>query len=86
MTARVPVRQAGYFDSGRVSDYYVPAILWGRMASCGRVVLGLPISMQMPTRPSTTRPQVTNLPHIRHSYPSSRRFGVGTGRIGGAPC
>jgi hypothetical protein len=38
--------------------------MWGRMVSCGRVALGLPTSMQMPTRPSATRPQVANLPHI----------------------
>jgi hypothetical protein len=42
-----------------------PVVMWGRMASCGRVVLGLPTSVEMPTRPSATRPQVTNLPHIR---------------------
>ena len=37
--------------------------MWGRLATCGRVVLGLPTGMQMPTRPSTTRPQDTILPH-----------------------
>jgi hypothetical protein len=40
-------------------------LMWGRMVSCGRVVLGLPTIVQMPTRPSTTRPQVANLPHIK---------------------
>jgi hypothetical protein len=38
--------------------------MWGRLATCGRVALGLPTSVQMPTRPSTTRPQDTILPHI----------------------
>ncbi len=39
--------------------------LWGRLSACGRVALGLPTSVQMPTRPSATRPQDAILPHIR---------------------
>ncbi len=42
-------------------------VMWGRMAFCGRVLLGLPASVPMPTRPIDNRPQVANLPHIRHS-------------------
>ncbi len=44
--------------------------MWGRLATCGRVALGLPTSMQMPTRPSTTRPRVENLPHEFRSIPA----------------
>jgi len=45
--------------------------MWGRLATCGRVALGLPTSMQMPTGPSTgcplgAGPQDTILPHISH--------------------
>jgi hypothetical protein len=38
--------------------------LWGRMVSCGRVVLGLVGICILVGRPSATRPQVANLPHI----------------------
>jgi hypothetical protein len=44
--------------------------MWGRMASCGRVVLGLVGICTLVGRPSATRPQVANLPHngiLRHS-------------------
>jgi hypothetical protein len=45
--------------------------LWGRMVSCGRVVLGLVGICMLVGRPSATRPEVANLPHkecgITHS-------------------
>ncbi len=40
------------------------APMWGRMVSCGRVVLGLVGICILVGRPSATRPQVANLPHI----------------------
>jgi len=96
MTARLPVQQAGHIHGGGGSHYYVPAILWGRMAFCGpapsgRPALGLVGICILVGRPSAGRPlgagpQVTNLPHIRHSWPSKHLFGVATGQIGGAPC
>jgi hypothetical protein len=39
--------------------------LWGRMVSCGRVVLGLVGIFMLVGRPSATRPQVANLPHTK---------------------
>jgi hypothetical protein len=42
--------------------------LWGRMVSCGRVVLGLVGICILVGRPSATRPQVANLPHIRQLF------------------
>jgi len=39
--------------------------LWGRMVSCGRVVLGLVGICILVGRPIDNRPQVANLPHIR---------------------
>ena len=86
MTARIPVRHARYVHAGRGSHCYLPAILWGRFSTCGGF---LTRRSGMGTEPSgrvENPPQVENLPHIRHFWPLSRRFGVGTGQIGGAPC
>ncbi len=52
--------------------------MWGRLATCGRLSIGLPTSVQMPTRPSTTRPQDAILPHIRHLAELNRRRGSKT--------
>ncbi len=38
-------------------------ILWGRMASCGRLAIGLTIFLHI-TRRIANPPQVTNLPHM----------------------
>ena len=41
--------------------------MWGGLATCGRLTIGLPGSVQEPPRRVTNPPQVENLPHIRHS-------------------
>jgi hypothetical protein len=47
-------------------------LMWGRLATCGRLSIGLPTSMQMPTRPSTgcpgTGPQ--DAIQMSHTFPS----------------
>jgi hypothetical protein len=37
--------------------------MWGRLATCGRLSIGLPTSMQMPTRRVDNPPQADSLPH-----------------------
>jgi hypothetical protein len=42
-----------------------PVLMWGRMASCGRVALGLGGTTTEPPRRVKNPPQVENLPHIK---------------------
>ena len=42
------------------------SLMWGRLVTCGRVVLGLVGCVRLPPRPSTTRPQDAILPHKHH--------------------
>ncbi len=49
---------------GRCDDFVQSYLfLWGRMASCGRLAIGLTIFLHI-TRRIANPPQVTNLPHM----------------------
>jgi hypothetical protein len=39
-------------------------LMWGRLATCGRLSIGLPTTLFKPARRVTNPLQVDNLPHI----------------------
>ena len=48
--------------------------LWGRMASCGRLAIGL-YNQRSQTRPIHNRPQIDNLPHTQLARGKARKWG-----------
>jgi hypothetical protein len=48
--------------------------LWGRMESCGRLTIGPPNFVFIPSRPIDNRPQDSILPHNYHRYFSHNRI------------
>ena len=46
----------------------IHAFVWGRLAICGRLVIGLSLWMLHWTGPIANRPQVTNLPHVTKNH------------------
>ncbi len=57
-------RRTGLGHGALQRGFHGSRLMWGRLATCGRVALGLPTSVQMPTR------QETILPHELRGTPS----------------